>query len=319
MALPNPNANLRDDNSDVRYKFGVIAQNFDVVQDDGQVTRVTAIGGSLRVNGDPIGGGGGGGAVDSVNGDTGDVLITTSSIGALAVNGSGDVTIPGVLTLGAIEDVEAALAGGGGGSLPADATFESVIVSDSQNDTFIVKVVNTNAGSNRLTPPLLVEATGTGGIGVRTTGDTRSRVSLAADGEINFSNGSAAFDIAIKREAANHLNVQASNITLSGNTGVAGNLSLAFGKTFALANGEYGDLVIRPFFHDAHGKWYEYHDGAVFVNNDFAHGSNLKLGFYGKQPVVRPAAIADATDEASAVTAVNSALAALRAVGLLPA
>ncbi len=41
------------------------------------------------------------------------------------------------------------------------------------------------------------------------------------------------------------------------------------------------------------------------------------VGFYGATPVVQGAAIADATDAASAITQLNLALAQLRALGLI--
>jgi hypothetical protein len=41
------------------------------------------------------------------------------------------------------------------------------------------------------------------------------------------------------------------------------------------------------------------------------------LGFYGANPVVRPAAVADATDAASAMSQLNAVLARLRTLGLI--
>jgi hypothetical protein len=41
------------------------------------------------------------------------------------------------------------------------------------------------------------------------------------------------------------------------------------------------------------------------------------LGFYGATPVVRPAAVADATDAASAISQLNAVLARLRTLGLI--
>jgi hypothetical protein len=41
------------------------------------------------------------------------------------------------------------------------------------------------------------------------------------------------------------------------------------------------------------------------------------LGFYGTTPVVRPAAVADATDAASAISQLNAVLARLRTLGLI--
>lgn len=46
-------------------------------------------------------------------------------------------------------------------------------------------------------------------------------------------------------------------------------------------------------------------------------GATEKLGFYGAAPVVRPAAVADATDAASAITQLNALLARLRTLGLI--
>ena len=45
----------------------------------------------------------------------------------------------------------------------------------------------------------------------------------------------------------------------------------------------------------------------------------IRMGFYakGSNPTARPAAIPNATDEASAITAVNSILAAMRSLGLI--
>ena len=41
------------------------------------------------------------------------------------------------------------------------------------------------------------------------------------------------------------------------------------------------------------------------------------LGFYGATPVVRPAAVADATDAASAISQLNAVLTRLRTLGLI--
>jgi hypothetical protein len=41
------------------------------------------------------------------------------------------------------------------------------------------------------------------------------------------------------------------------------------------------------------------------------------LGFYGATPVVRPAAVADATDAATAISQLNAVLARLRSLGLI--
>jgi len=45
--------------------------------------------------------------------------------------------------------------------------------------------------------------------------------------------------------------------------------------------------------------------------------SKDKLGFYGTAPIVKPAAVADATDAASAITQLNALLARLRSLGLI--
>lgn len=42
-----------------------------------------------------------------------------------------------------------------------------------------------------------------------------------------------------------------------------------------------------------------------------------KVGFFGTTPIVQEAAIADATDAATAITQVNAVIAALEAYGLL--
>jgi hypothetical protein len=42
-----------------------------------------------------------------------------------------------------------------------------------------------------------------------------------------------------------------------------------------------------------------------------------KLGFYNATPVVQPAAVADATDEATAITQLNDLLAKLRTLGII--
>jgi hypothetical protein len=42
-----------------------------------------------------------------------------------------------------------------------------------------------------------------------------------------------------------------------------------------------------------------------------------KVGFFGATPVVQPAAIADATDAATAITQINDVIAALEELGLI--
>lgn len=46
-------------------------------------------------------------------------------------------------------------------------------------------------------------------------------------------------------------------------------------------------------------------------------GTTQKLGFWGATPVAMPAAVADATDNASAIVQLNSLLAKLRTIGLI--
>ena len=55
-------------------------------------------------------------------------------------------------------------------------------------------------------------------------------------------------------------------------------------------------------------------DGTVL-----GQAATSKIGFYGKTPVVQPAAIADATDSDTALSQGNLVIAALVAVGILPA
>jgi hypothetical protein len=56
--------------------------------------------------------------------------------------------------------------------------------------------------------------------------------------------------------------------------------------------------------------------GNAEIDGDLNHdGSNV--GFYGAAPVAQHAAIADATDAASAITQLNLALATLRSLGLI--
>jgi hypothetical protein len=45
--------------------------------------------------------------------------------------------------------------------------------------------------------------------------------------------------------------------------------------------------------------------------------STDKIAFYGATPIVRPAAIADATDAATVITRANAILAQLRNLGLI--
>lgn len=49
----------------------------------------------------------------------------------------------------------------------------------------------------------------------------------------------------------------------------------------------------------------------------FGSGATEKLAFYGATPIVRPAAVADATDAASAITQLNALLARMRSLGLI--
>jgi hypothetical protein len=63
-------------------------------------------------------------------------------------------------------------------------------------------------------------------------------------------------------------------------------------------------------------------DGGNFVagtttGTKLGTGATQKLGFWGATPVVRPAAVADATDAATVITQLNSLLAKLRTVGLI--
>lgn len=53
-------------------------------------------------------------------------------------------------------------------------------------------------------------------------------------------------------------------------------------------------------------------DGTVL-----GQSSTDKISFYNATPIVRPAAIADATDAATVITRANAILAALRNLGLI--
>lgn len=46
-------------------------------------------------------------------------------------------------------------------------------------------------------------------------------------------------------------------------------------------------------------------------------GATQKIGFWNATPVVQPAAVADATDAASAITQLNALLAKLRTLGII--
>jgi hypothetical protein len=47
------------------------------------------------------------------------------------------------------------------------------------------------------------------------------------------------------------------------------------------------------------------------------HTTGTKLGFFNATPVVQQAAVADATDAATAITQLNDLLAAMRTLGLI--
>jgi len=49
----------------------------------------------------------------------------------------------------------------------------------------------------------------------------------------------------------------------------------------------------------------------------FGQSATDKIGFFGATPVVRPAAIADATDAATAITKCNLVISALETLGLI--
>jgi hypothetical protein len=61
----------------------------------------------------------------------------------------------------------------------------------------------------------------------------------------------------------------------------------------------------------------------VFLTDKTPDGSTMgqdateKISFYGATPIVRPAAVADATDAASAITQVNALIAAIESLGLI--
>lgn len=283
--------------------------------------------GNWLANGSPLGGGGGS-AVTSVNGDTGVVVLTASDVGALAVDGSGNVDINGVLALGALADVEAAIAAasGGGGSLPADATFETVFASASKASNNIVTVKNTNGSASRTYPPLLVENTGTGGIGVRTTGDTRARVSLAADGEVNFSDGSAAFDVGIVRSGGGQLTVQAGDYTQFTGALVAngqivgsgsGKTALQLTSTAATPGITIRDAnLYRVATNSLRTDSNLDVAGVLSTSLQFRHRGTT-LAFYDVDPTPQHVAIANPTDDASNLTATTEILNTLRSLGLI--
>jgi len=50
---------------------------------------------------------------------------------------------------------------------------------------------------------------------------------------------------------------------------------------------------------------------------DGIQAPDTKIGFYGATPVAQPAAIADATDAATAITKLNAVIAALETLGLI--
>jgi len=49
----------------------------------------------------------------------------------------------------------------------------------------------------------------------------------------------------------------------------------------------------------------------------FGQSATDKIGFYGATPIVRPAAIADATDTTTAIAKVNLVITALESLGLI--
>jgi hypothetical protein len=51
--------------------------------------------------------------------------------------------------------------------------------------------------------------------------------------------------------------------------------------------------------------------------NCYGQSSTDKIAFYGATPVTRPAAIADATDAATAITRINLVITALETLGLI--
>lgn len=65
------------------------------------------------------------------------------------------------------------------------------------------------------------------------------------------------------------------------------------------------------------GSDVEYVGQGVTGGTVLGRSSTDKIAFYAATPVVRPSAIADATDAATAISKLNEALAALRTLGLI--